>query len=568
MNRVRAYSMELESYEQFKFELAGLIRSGQLIASRRTVDSARRWESEQPWVSLLSRLAEDRFTVVLAGRFSQGKSSLMNALLGVDRLPTGVVPLTSVITYVRYGTKERVLIDYQGRGLRGETSLAQVADYITERGNPGNVKQIRSVEIQLPSELLRRGFFLVDTPGLGSAILANAETTERFIPEIDVLILVTSYQSPLTGDEIRFLQQASGSVRAIVVVVNKQDTVASGERAEVAEYVERSFRRAVGYNAPKPFSVSAKDGLAAKLTGDVEGLRASGVSHFESALVRFLVRGRSILFLSAMCDRVRTELNRLPRLEAEPLVSRLDGLRQRLKLDESRAADAEPDSEVVITPAGPTFGVPGGGLCEICREVLRKEFDFLAQRQYDLSTRPEAQEEHAAHDGYCPFHTWQYESLASLRDICTAYPTLLREVATRLRAQATGNDDSSYLDGPLIHSRCPVCTLQRATEDEMVESFLHRAGEGANRSDSSVSALCLLHLQRLLQRSDDESLRHDLLSREAAIIERVAEDMQRYAIKHDGIRRALVSQEELEAPLRALQILVGHRNVNAAPSPG
>jgi hypothetical protein len=56
----------------------------------------------------VSRLAEDRFTVVVAGRFNRGKSSLMYAVLGMDRLPTGIVPRASVITNVRYGTSERV----------------------------------------------------------------------------------------------------------------------------------------------------------------------------------------------------------------------------------------------------------------------------------------------------------------------------------------------------------------------------------------------------------------------------------------------------------------------------
>jgi predicted GTPase len=52
---------------------------------------------------LAARLAEDRFNLLLVGRFSRGKSTLMNALLGSDSLPTGIVPITSVITTVRYG---------------------------------------------------------------------------------------------------------------------------------------------------------------------------------------------------------------------------------------------------------------------------------------------------------------------------------------------------------------------------------------------------------------------------------------------------------------------------------
>jgi hypothetical protein len=46
-------------------------------------------------------------------------------------------------------------------------------------------------------------------------------------------------------------------------------------------------------------------------------------------------------------------------------------------------------------------------------------------------------------------------------------------------------------------------------------------------------------------------------------MERIAEDMQRYAIKHDALRRDLASAEEHTSYLQALQLLVGHRSVNA-----
>ena len=82
-------AMDLKTYEHAKFELAELIRSGRLIASEGETNPNKRHEAEHPWRLLLTRLAEDRFTVVVAGRFSRGKSSLMNAVLGMDRLPTG-----------------------------------------------------------------------------------------------------------------------------------------------------------------------------------------------------------------------------------------------------------------------------------------------------------------------------------------------------------------------------------------------------------------------------------------------------------------------------------------------
>jgi GTP-binding protein EngB required for normal cell division len=552
--------MDLKTYEQVKFELAELIRSGQLILSEPETDSNKRYEAERPWRDLLTRLAEDRFTVVVAGRFSRGKSSLMNAVLGLDRLPTGIVPLTSVITYVRYGTSERVLLNYERTRLRGEATLQELPNYVTERGNPGNVKRIHSAEIQLPAEILRRGFFFVDTPGLGSAIFENTQTTERFIPEIDVLILVTSYESPLTEDEMRFLHYASTSVRAVFIVINKQDTVAKGEREEVLRYVEETARTVLGDKVSKPFSVSARDGLAAKQSGNVESLGQSGILDFEEALIQFLTNERSRLFLSAMCERVLAELRSLPDQQSDSLFSKLQTLQQQIDPSLPSANQRKQSTDATI------FANPGAefqriATCEVCNAVMKEQMNFLSRYQYDLSTQPKVQQEHARNGGFCPLHTWHYEQIASPRGVCTAYPVLLKRIAEHLRFLATSGSTAS--SATLLDTHCQACAIRWATEDQIIDSILGRAGQVKNPDRLSLSAVCLPHLQLILQRTEDESLRQHLLSREAELMERFAEDMQRYAIKHDALRRDLASKEEQNAPLRALQLLIGHRNVNA-----
>src|SRR6266849_449751 len=159
--------MDLRDYERSKFEIAELLRSVDTFVSRDRHDLQDRIRD------LFSRLAEDRFNLVVVGRFSRGKTSLMNAVLATDRLPTGIRPLTSVITTVAYGSKEKAIIRRIGFHIDQEIPLDALLDYITEKGNSGNIRRIRMAEVQLPAELLRRGFYFVDTPGLGSPILAN-----------------------------------------------------------------------------------------------------------------------------------------------------------------------------------------------------------------------------------------------------------------------------------------------------------------------------------------------------------------------------------------------------------
>lgn len=549
--------MSLKEYEQFKFRLAEIIRFASAI------DFEHDKGSELRWRDVLARLAEDRFNVVVAGRFNRGKSTLMNALLGMDRLPTGIVPLTSVITTVRYGTSERVLLDYEGSGLRGEAPLNDLADYVTEKGNPGNRKRIRSAEIQLPAEILRRGFFFVDTPGLGSAIFKNTETTERFIPEIDVLILVTGYESPLTEDEIRFLNQATSSVRAVFVVLNKHDTVPPESRSEVLAYAGQVINGILDGKAQKPFSLSARDGLAAKQSNNSEALRASGLSEFEQELVQFLTTQKSELFLDSMCDRVLAELGASASSEQGEAMNEVLALKEQVHAN----LTAQPRPEALIIPATSTARPPlrlqPTSLCEICGRVLKELIEFMRHYQYELSTRPEVQKRHAENGGFCPLHTWHYEQITSPHGVCTSYPTLLSDFADRLRGVAQGQATAQGLDQAFPQSRCPACDVRWSAEDKAVQALLARRTKAGSPDRMSLSPLCLPHLRLVLARSTDHSLSQYLLQCEAELLERIAEDMQRYAIRHDALKRGLTSLEERNSHLQALQMLVGHRNVNA-----
>ena len=85
---------------------------------------------------LIVRLAEDRFTLAVVGQFKRGKSSLMNAVIGRDLLPTGVLPLTSAITILRYGPQEQLIIHREDTRLPEEAPVWSLAEYVTEEKNP------------------------------------------------------------------------------------------------------------------------------------------------------------------------------------------------------------------------------------------------------------------------------------------------------------------------------------------------------------------------------------------------------------------------------------------------
>jgi hypothetical protein len=181
--------------------------------------------------------------------------------------------------------------------------------------------------------------------------------------------------------------------------------------------------------------------------------------------------------------------------------------------------------------------------------------DFLGRYQYELSARPDVQERHAREGGFCPQHTWQYERITSPRAVATSCPRLLERVADGLRALASDPEKGARRGGLLDHP-CPACAVREAAEDRLA------------RSASAEMVLCLPHLERALARMEDAPAREKLLLRHAQLFERVAEDMQRYAIKHDGLRRHLASKEESAAPLLGLHLLAGDRDLSGIAASG
>jgi predicted GTPase len=188
---------------------------------------------------------------------------------------------------VSYGTTEQVVLRFHRSSLTSDVPLDLLPQYVTQDGNPGNIRGIKMAEVKLRAEILRRGFHFVDTPGLGSAIAEN--TTEAYLPEADAFLMVTSYESPLTEEEIRFLRSVASCPRRIFVVLNKHDTMTSGDRQTIVSYVRDQL--GVIFNEPTPqlFSVSAIEGLNAKQSEDIKHLSASGIPALEEALVGFLL---------------------------------------------------------------------------------------------------------------------------------------------------------------------------------------------------------------------------------------------------------------------------------------
>jgi GTP-binding protein EngB required for normal cell division len=478
-----------------------------------------------------------------------------------------------------------------------EFPISSLHAYVTEEGNPGNRRQIKAVYVEVSSPFLRRGLEFVDTPGIGSAIEANTETTYRFLPQCDAVLFVTSIDSPLTGAEILFLRDLRRYVRKVFFVVNKSDLLEEAERSQVLEFVRNSLRREMATNEIRMFPVSARAGLAAKLTNNQQGIDAAGISDLEAELAAFLAAERATTLLVAIVDQAARlidaecrDINHKPASNPVPLSSinhpmtdaeqaaRIAGLRSRLELlrtsvlsgvvpevtIENPPPDDSASASVAATP--PSVERDAAALatrgCPVCDYVAQSLFDFFRHFQYSLATEESAQKLFAEELGFCPFHTWHLGTLSSTLGISAGYPRLIERLATELSALALEPAESAARVTRLLArpQTCRACHFVREVEARYVHRMADLlAGSTYREQFARSEGVCLRHLAMLLQVSPGQETLRFLLKDAARHCQEVAEDMHSYVIKREATRRALLNQDEQDAHVRALTHLVGHR---------
>jgi small GTP-binding protein len=284
-----------------------------------------------------ARIAARRVNVVVLGAFKRGKSSLLNALLGQAVLPTGVLPLTSVITVVRNGPRERLVINRLD-GSSIERPIGDLAQFVTEASNPGNVERIDTLYVELPHPLLEAGLQLVDTPGVASVHKHNTETARAALGRVDVALCVLAADQPLADSELELFEQVAGRAGRVLVAVNRIDTVDAADRAAVLAFVaERLDAAGLAADDQEVFAVSAREGaglqalratLAELALGDRDQLLATSVK-------------ATVMLAARELDRMGSVESRALELPLEDLDRRTHRLREQLARLAEERSDAE-----------------------------------------------------------------------------------------------------------------------------------------------------------------------------------------------------------------------------------
>jgi predicted GTPase len=207
---------------------------------------------------LAARVSEGRFYVACVGQFKRGKSTLLNALVGHEVVPTGYVPVTAVPTVIRFGDKPHARVRMRDGAWR-DVAMTDLKEYVTEELNPENMKGVDGAEVFVPSPLLSSGMCFVDTPGLGSVWTGNTATTQAFIPHIDAALVVIGADPPIAGEELTLVEAVGKQVQDLILVINKADRTSDPERAAAAKFTREILEKRLHRPMGEVFEVSAAE---------------------------------------------------------------------------------------------------------------------------------------------------------------------------------------------------------------------------------------------------------------------------------------------------------------------
>ncbi|MGH9837211.1 MAG: dynamin family protein [Blastocatellia bacterium] len=255
-------------------------------------------------------LRQGIFNMLVLGTFKNGKSTLLNALLGSAKLPAKAAPATAIITVLVRGESKQVAVYEDGREtprrldweafVREFQLTKEDQETLQQNKHVDRFQRVKYAQIECAHPICDNGVRLIDSPGLEEHI-SRTRVTTGYLKQSQAVILVLDATKILSEPERRFIDHTLGQGRLdhAFFVINKINLLDEDDAAEIKEYVqhvlcphfldergqfdERFYRQRV-------FFVDARGALDArgKSDADLQAVEATGVPAFERELERFL----------------------------------------------------------------------------------------------------------------------------------------------------------------------------------------------------------------------------------------------------------------------------------------
>lgn len=205
-------------------------------------------------------------TTPIVGKFSTGKSSLVNTLLGKNYLGVDLTPETSVPTEILYDSEEKVFVYYKN----DDRTKISLDEYLSASFDSDLVEKI---SLGINNDFLQSvsTVKIVDMPGLDSDVELHNRAIDDYLPNSLAYILTVSATEPvLQSSIITFLRELDIYNMPVYVVITKSKSVTPTQLQECIENIKSEVTKYIGLKNIKLVSTNAK---GRKEDIDVEAFR-------------------------------------------------------------------------------------------------------------------------------------------------------------------------------------------------------------------------------------------------------------------------------------------------------
>jgi small GTP-binding protein len=235
----------------------------------------------------LSEVLSKPLSVAILGEFNAGKSTLVNALLGEEVVPMGILPTTAHTGFIEYGARKAARVAYL------DDRVDEVPYREARRRMEEETDEIDHLTFSYPHPQLRAVTFR-DTPGFNALEEGHDAIAQSSLEEAEAILWVLDANQALSQTEFELLESIRDSSERVIVLLNKIDRVApdaedpatSEDVRELVDYVETH----IGDHIAGCFPISAQQALKAR-TGGADAPASDSFETFETLLdERFIQR--------------------------------------------------------------------------------------------------------------------------------------------------------------------------------------------------------------------------------------------------------------------------------------
>ena len=188
-------------------------------------------------LSEFSALENEPLKIAVIGQFSSGKSTFLNTLLKSEILPTGVVPVTAKVTYIKYAPHEFLNVIYSD-GRSEILGVSELGNFVDQRKD---LQKIKSITIYSLNEILKYITF-IDTPGLNSRSSADTKETLRILKEAFGVLWISLIDNAARASEKAQIELLPSILRKnSIMLLSQKDKLKDDEILRVLEHSNKTL---------------------------------------------------------------------------------------------------------------------------------------------------------------------------------------------------------------------------------------------------------------------------------------------------------------------------------------